>query len=44
MNQDKKQNNLIWLGTIVNTHGLKGEVRVLSNTDEIEKRFIRNIA
>ncbi len=40
MNQNKNQkNNLVWLGTIVNTHGLKGEVRVLSNTDQIEQRF-----
>lgn len=37
MNQ--KENNLLWLGTIVNTHGVKGEVRVLSNSDEPEIRF-----
>ncbi|CRX37281.1 / rimM / Ribosome maturation factor rimM /:158336 Forward [Candidatus Hepatoplasma crinochetorum] len=35
----KKQNNLIWLGTIVNTHGLKGEVRILTNSDDITKTF-----
>lgn len=35
----KKQNNLIWLGTIVNTHGLKGEVRILTNSDDIDKNF-----
>lgn len=37
MNQ--KENNLLWLGTIVNTHGVKGEVRVLSNSDDPEMRF-----
>ncbi len=30
--------NLIWIGTIVNTHSLKGEVRVLTNS-EIEDRY-----
>lgn len=35
----KKQNNLIWLGTIVNTHGLKGEVRILTNSNDIAKSF-----
>lgn len=27
------------VGKIVNTHGLQGEVRVISNTDFVEKRF-----
>lgn len=35
----KKQNSLIWLGTIVNTHGLKGELRILSNSDDLNKSF-----
>ena len=38
MNQ-KEKNNLVWLGTIVNTHGIKGEVRVLSNSDDISNKF-----
>lgn len=37
MNQ--KENNLLWLGTIVNTHGIKGEVRVLSDSDSPNDRF-----
>jgi len=37
MNQNK--NKLLWIGTIVNTHALKGEVRVLTDIDNIEKRF-----
>lgn len=32
-------NNLLWLGTIVNTHGLKGEVRILSDSDTPKERF-----
>ena len=39
MQNQKQNNNLVWLGTIVNTHGLKGEVRILSNTDDLELRF-----
>ncbi len=40
MNQNQNQkNNLIWLGTIVNTHGIKGEVRILSNSNDIDDRF-----
>ncbi len=35
-NTNQKQNNLLWFGTIVNTHGLKGEVRVLTNSDNVE--------
>ncbi len=38
----QENNKLLWLGTIVNTHGLKGELRVLSNSDDIEKRFSKN--
>ncbi len=38
MNQ-KEKNSLLWLGTIVNTHGVKGEVRILADSDNIEKRF-----
>ncbi len=29
MNQ--KENNLLWIGKLVNTHGVKGEVRILSD-------------
>ncbi len=38
MNQNKNQNQnrLLWFGTIVNTHGLKGEVRILTNSDNVE--------
>ena len=35
----QNKNNLLWIGTIVNTHALKGEVRVLSDIDNIYKRF-----
>lgn len=38
MNQ-KEKNNLLWLGTIVNTHGVKGEVRVLTDSDNVDLRF-----
>ncbi len=34
-----KKNNLLWIGTIVNTHGLKGELKILSNSDQVEKQF-----
>lgn len=37
MNQ--KENNLIWLGTLVNTHGVKGEVRILSDSETPEETF-----
>ncbi len=30
-NQNQQINNLIWAGTIVNTHALNGELRVLTN-------------
>ena len=30
-NQKQQTNNLVWAGTIVNTHSLHGEVRVLTN-------------
>ena len=33
---------MIKIGKIVNTHGIKGELRVLSNSDFIEKRFEEN--
>lgn len=38
MNQ-KEKNNLLWLGTLVNTHGVKGEVRLLTNSDNAEERY-----
>ena len=37
MNQNV--NNLLWIGTIVNTHGIKGELRILSDIDNIKERF-----
>ncbi len=37
MNQ--KENNLLWIGTLVNTHGVKGEVRILSDTETPETTF-----
>ncbi len=37
MNQ--KENSLIWIGTLVNTHGVKGEVRILSETDTPNETF-----
>ncbi len=37
-----EKDKLLWLGTIVNTHGLKGELKILSNSDDIEKRFSKN--
>lgn len=39
MNQ--KENNLLWVGTIVNTHGLKGEVRILSDSTEPKEIFAK---
>ncbi len=38
MNQNQK-NNLIHLGNIVNTHGLKGELRILTSSSDPEDRF-----
>lgn len=38
MNQ-KEKNNLLWLGTIVNTHGVKGEVRLLTDSDNADERY-----
>lgn len=38
----KESNNLLWLGTIVNTHGVKGEVRILSNSENKEIRFAKD--
>ncbi len=37
MNQ--KESNLIWVGTLVNTHGVKGEVRILSDTPSPDETF-----
>ncbi len=37
MNQ--KENNLLWIGTLVNTHGVKGEVRIMSDSDQPEITF-----
>ncbi len=42
LKKQQSQNNLIWLGTIVNTQGLKGEVRVITNSSYIEQRFKKN--
>lgn len=39
MNQ--KENNLLWIGTLVNTHGVKGEVRVLSDATDPEVTFAK---
>ncbi|BDU67485.1 MAG: ribosome maturation factor RimM [Candidatus Tyloplasma litorale] len=39
MNQNQKENKLLWIGTVVNTHGIKGEVRVLSDVEEPLERF-----
>ncbi len=38
MNQ-KEKNNLLWIGTIVNTHGIKGELRILSDNNDLEIKF-----
>ncbi len=38
MNQNKTS-NLLWIGKLVNTHGVKGEVRILSDTDTPEITF-----
>lgn len=35
--------NYIYIGKIVNTHGLKGEVRILSNFKYKDKVFIKNM-
>lgn len=42
LKNQQSQNNLIWLGTIVNTQGLRGEVRIISNSSYIEQRFKKN--
>ncbi len=42
MNQ--KENNLLWIGTLVNTHGVKGEVRVLSDATDKEATFAKGNA
>ncbi len=38
MNQ-KEKNSLLWTGTLVNTHGVKGEVRILSKTETPETTY-----
>ena len=38
MNQNQKS-NLTWVGTFVNTHGIKGEVRVLTSSVEPDVTF-----
>ncbi len=37
MNQ--KENNLLWIGTLVNTHGVKGEVRILTDITDRDTTF-----
>ena len=37
--KQKRKNNLIWSGTIVNTHGIKGEVRIIVNDNFTLKSF-----
>ncbi|BDV02246.1 MAG: ribosome maturation factor RimM [Candidatus Hepatoplasma vulgare] len=37
-----QKNNLIWLGTIVNTHALKGEIKIITNSDNIDYFFKKN--
>ncbi len=39
MNQ--KENNLLWIGTLVNTHGVKGEVRILSDITDKNTTFAK---
>ena len=36
------KSNLLKLGTLVNTHGLKGEVRIMSDYDYTEEFTIGN--
>ena len=35
--------DLIYIGKLVNTHGIKGEVRILSNFRHIDKVFIKDM-
>ena len=35
--------NLIYIGKLVNTHGLKGEVRIISSFEYKEKLFVKGI-
>lgn len=37
-----QKNNFIWLGTIINTHALKGEVKVITNSDNVDDFFKKN--
>ncbi len=39
MNQ--KENNLLWIGTLVNTHGVKGEVRILTDSKTPNTTFAK---
>ena len=32
----------VWIGKIVNTHGIKGEIRILSDFSQKEKVFQKN--
>lgn len=41
-NQIKNNSSLLWLGTIVNTHSLKGEIKILSNSDDFNYYFKKN--
>lgn len=36
-------NEYIYIGKIVNTHGIKGEIRILSNFEKKEKVFIKGM-
>ena len=35
----KKNNDYIYLGVIVNTFGIKGELKIFTESDFIEERF-----
>ncbi len=37
--KQNQENNLAWVGRLVNTHGIKGEVRVLTSSVEPEVTF-----
>ncbi|NOQ50240.1 MAG: 16S rRNA processing protein RimM [Mycoplasmataceae bacterium] len=38
-NNQNQSNNLVWAGTLVNTHGIKGELRLLTNSTNIDDEF-----
>lgn len=42
MKQNKNQSNLISLGTLGSTHGLKGEIKVHTQPNILEKKFKKN--